>query len=52
MLDTLWADSNDTDDISSGSDSDSEFDLSNPEAGVATDEDELFISQTDEASSS
>lgn len=39
----------DTDGKSICSDSESEFDLSNPEAGVATNEDELFVSQTDEA---
>ena len=53
MLDVSLTDSSDTDDEkSSASDSESEFDLSNPEAGVATDEDELFVSQPDESSSS
>ena len=33
------------DNKSSASDSASEFDLSNPEAGVATDDDELFVSK-------
>ena len=53
MLDALLTDGSDTDDEkSSASDSESEFDLSDPEAGVATDEDELFVSQPDESISS
>ena len=52
MLDASLTDSSDTDDNkSSASDSESDFDLSNPEAGVPTDEDELFISQPDKLSS-
>ena len=46
VLDALLTDSSDTgDNKSSASDSESEFDLSNPEAGVAMDDDdELFVS--------
>ena len=46
VLDTSLTDSSDTgDNKSSASDSEWEFDLSNPEAGVAMDDDdELFVS--------
>ena len=48
VLDASLTDSSVTGDKkSSVSDSESEFDLSNPEAGVATDDDELFISVHD-----
>ena len=45
MLDALLADSIETgDNKSSASDSASEFDLINPKAGVAMDDDQLFVS--------
>ena len=45
VLDALLTDSSDTgDNKSSASDSASEFDFSNPEAGVDADDDELFVS--------
>ena len=45
VLDALLTDiSNTGDNKSSASDSESEFDLSNPEGGVTMDDDELFVS--------
>ena len=45
VLDVSLTDCSDTDDNkSNASDSESEFDLSNPEAGVAMDDDEIFVS--------